>query len=136
MTARKIPHILLVFACLALIAGGCRSVSVPPSVTGRAIYMLNLALPADAIVEFKLVQTTADGEILSVVSEQSITNARRAPIAFDLPYSRSEIKSKEHYGVTCEIRSGERVLFRTARPFPVLTHGSSKQVEILLERVL
>jgi uncharacterized lipoprotein YbaY len=97
--------------------------------------MLNFTLPADAIVEFKLVKTTAAGEIVSVVSEQSIPNVRRAPIAFELPYSRSEIRSKDHYGVICEIRSGERVLFRTARPFPVLTKGSGKQVEILLERV-
>jgi uncharacterized lipoprotein YbaY len=135
MTARKIPHLLLVFACLALIAGGCRSVSVPPSVTGRAIYMLNMTLPADAIVEFKLVKITASGEVLSVVSEQSIPNVRRAPIAFDLPYRRSEINSKERYGVICEVRTTDSVIFRTARPFPVLTHGSGKQVEILLERV-
>lgn len=135
MTDRKIPHVLLLFTCLALLAGGCRSVSVPPAVTGRAIYMLNVTLPADAIVKFQLVKMTVSGEVLSVVAEQSLPNVRRAPIPFDLPYRPSEIESKAYYGVTCEIRTGDRVLFRTARPFPVLTHGAGKQVEVLLEQV-
>lgn len=122
-------------AALGLTAAGCHSVSVPPGVTGTAIYMLNITLPADAIVDLKLVEMTRGGEVTGTVSEQTLPNIRRAPIAFNLPYRPSEIRSKDYYGVTCEIRSGDKVLFRTARPFPVLTHGSSKHVEVLLETV-
>lgn len=135
MNDRKIPLLPLLFACIAFFAGGCGSVSAPPSVTGRAIYMLNVTLPADSIVKFQLVKTTTAGEVLEVVSEQALPNVRRAPISFDLPYRSSEIKSRSFYGVTCEIRAGEKLLFHTARPFPVLTHGAGKQVEVLLEQV-
>lgn len=135
MTDRKFPLLALLLVCLAFFAGGCRSVSVPPAVTGRAIYMLNVTLPADAIVKFQLVKMTVSGEVLEVVGEQLVPNVRRPPIAFHLPYSPSEIRSRDFYGVICEIRAGDRVLFRTARPFPVLTHGAGRQVEVLLVHV-
>jgi len=130
---RRLPLSLLVLAGLALLPTGCRSVSVPPGVRGTGIYMLNVPLPADAIVEFRLVETTANGEVIGIVSEQTLRNIRRPPIAFDLPYRPSEIKSKANYAVTCEIKSNDTILFRTPQPFPVLTHGNGKTVEVLLE---
>jgi putative lipoprotein len=135
MTDRKFPLLPLLLICIAFLAGGCRSVSVPPAVTGRAIYTLNVTLPADAIVKFQLVTMTVSGEVLGVVGEQLVPNVRRPPIEFHLPYRPSEIRSRDYYGVTCEIRTGDRVVFRSARPFPVLTHGAGKHVEVLLEQV-
>jgi uncharacterized lipoprotein YbaY len=135
MIDRKFPLLPLLLVCLAFFSGGCGSVKVPPAVTGRAIYMLNVTLPSDAIVKFQLVKMTVSGEVLEVVGEQQLPNVRRAPIPFHLPYSPSEIRSKDYYGVTCEVRTGDRMVFRTARPFPVLTHGAGKQVEVLLEQV-
>lgn len=132
---RRLTLSILAFAVAGLLAGGCRSVSVPPAVTGVAIYMLNVQLPADAVVEFKLATITQGGEVTGIVSEQTMRNIRRAPIEFSLPYRPSEIDSRTRYGVTCVITSGERVLFRTARPFPALTHGAGKRVEVLLETI-
>lgn len=132
---RRTAFTLLLLAISFVLAGGCRSVSVPPAVTGVAIYMLNVPLPADAVVEMKLVTMTPGGEVTGIVSEQTLRNIRRAPIEFTLPYRPSEIDSKQRYGVTCVITSGERVLFRTARPFPALNHGASKRVEVLLETI-
>jgi len=132
---RRLTLPFLVLTIAGLLAGGCRSVSVPPAVTGAAIYMLNVPLPADAIVEMKLVTMTQAGEVTGIVSGQTLRNIRRAPIEFSIPYRPSEIDSKMKYGVTCEITSGERVLFRTARPFPALTHGAGKRIEVLLESI-
>jgi len=135
MTDRKFPLLPLLLVCIAFFSGGCGSVSAPPAVTGRAIYMLNVTLPSDAVVKFQLVKMTMSGEVLEVIGEQLVPNVRRPPIQFHLPYSPSEIRSRDYYGVTCEVRAGQRVVFRTARPFPVLTHGAGKQVEVLLEQV-
>lgn len=131
MKSRRILPLALI-AVVALMSG-CRSIDIPPSVTGVGIYLLNVPLPADAVARFQLVESTPTGEILAIVSEQTVVDARRAPIAFDLPYRKSDIRSRAHYGVTCEITSGGRVLFRSPRPFPVLTQGGSSRVEVLLE---
>ena len=123
----------LVFANLVALISGCRTVEVSPSVTGIGIYMLNVPLPADAIVEFKLVETNSEGAITGTISEQIVRNARRAPVDFDLPYSKKDIRSKAHYAVTCEIRSQGAVIYRAPRPFPVLTQGNPTRAEVLLE---
>jgi uncharacterized lipoprotein YbaY len=131
---RRITFSLMFLAALGLALTGCRSsVKLPPGVRGTAIYMRTYTLPPDAVVEFKLVEMTPEGVVTGVVSEQTVRTARRAPIDFDIPYRPSEIRSRTYYGVTCEIRAGDKLLFRTVRPFPVLTHGGSKHIEVLLE---
>ena len=70
-----------------------------------------------------------------VIDTVELRNIRRAPIPFEIPYSPSEIKRRNYYAITCEISSGDRVIFRSPRAFQVLTHGNPTNVEVLLEQV-
>ena len=135
MTIRKLANTLILLTGVCLLATACHFTRKPPAITGTGIYLLNVPLPADAVVTFKFVQTSSTGEVTNVIDTLELRNIRRAPIPFEIPYSRSEIKRRNYYAITCEIRSGNKVLFRSPRPFAVLTHGGPSNVEVLLEQV-
>jgi uncharacterized lipoprotein YbaY len=106
-----------------------------PAVTGTVVYITNVQLPADAVIELKLVEINRDGQTVRVVTEDTLLRPRKIPLEYSLPYNKRDINTRAHYGVDGKIRAGGRVILATPRPTPVLTHGNPRQAEVVLEPV-
>ncbi len=104
----------------------------------RAIvtYRERIALPADAIVELQLSDVTGPGEPRPVVAHVIIpTDGRQVPIPAELRYDRGNVLPDREYALRATILSGERTMFTTSMPYPVITNGNPTLVEMTLERV-
>lgn len=104
--------------------------------TGTVTYRERMALPADAVVDVRLIDATHQDAAAPVIAQKSFkSDGRQVPISFELAYDASKIQADHTYLVRAGIRSGEQLLFATADALPVITSGKPRRVELVLERV-
>lgn len=104
------------------------------AITGNVRCPEGTALPADAVVHVRLEVAAAPERPAFRVAEIVVPVAGKpVPIAFELPYEAAGIRPEKRYLVRASIRSGEKLLFASRAPYPVITHGSPSRVEILVE---
>ena len=67
------------------------------------------------------------------ISEETFTDAAQLPLAFELPYTSSEIDERMTYAVSAAIRDIEgKLLYRSDSVHAVLTRGSGNAIDIEL----
>jgi uncharacterized lipoprotein YbaY len=137
---RSAPHriaSLIWFAMpflLAACSGGNDSADrASGEVTGTHVAGDQIALPADATVQLKLVEIDPDAQQPKVVAEQFLTHPGTFPIEFKIPYVPAVIDDDRDYGVEISIMSGKQLLFTSSAAAPVITHGHPEEVEIAVE---
>jgi uncharacterized lipoprotein YbaY len=127
------PCALLLVVALA---SSCADLLGPPVVYGTATYRERTALPANARLEvtmFKLARGEGSSETIATVA---VDDPGNPPIRFALAYDPARIVEGARYAAEATIRAGDRVLFRTAAPVPVLTQEFPKTtINIVLEKV-
>lgn len=104
----------------------------------RAIvtYRERIALPADAIIELRLSDVTDRGSPRPVVAQVVIpTDGRQVPIPAELRYDSGNVRPDREYALHATILSGDRSMFTTSTPYPVITLGNPALVEMTLDRV-
>lgn len=135
---------LFVLAPAALSLFGCTTAGTPPAepaeaeavLTGTVSYRARVALPADAVVELWLTDTSPLILAQAILAETTIaTEGRQVPIAFELPYDPARIQADHTYGLRAAIRSGSEMLFASEKPTPVITQGNPTHVELWLAPV-
>ncbi len=106
-------------------------------VTGTVTYLQRSALPADAIVLVRLQDVSfQDVQPARIIAEQKIPTAgQQVPIPFRLPYAEADIDPAHSYAVLAMISAGDKMLFVSTAPYPVITNGAPKHVQILVQPV-
>jgi putative lipoprotein len=61
------------------------------------------------------------------------TQGKQVPIPFELSYEASAIRPQQRYFVRATISAGDKALFVTRTPYPVITKGAPTKLEILVE---
>jgi putative lipoprotein len=123
---------------VALSLAGCATnpFSQENVVQGTLTYREHVALPADAIVEVKLSDTSQEDATGSFLAATTIrAEGRQVPIPFELPYDSSKIDRDRTYVVRASIRSGAETIFTTTAIHPVITKGHSKKADLVLVKV-
>jgi putative lipoprotein len=106
-------------------------------VTGSIAYRERMALPADAVIDVLLVDTSVADIAAQTVAESMINaEGRQVPVSFTLSYDPALIVPAHRYSVRATIRSGDGMLmFSTTQAYPVLTHGAPSKVSLVLHTV-
>lgn len=136
MTSRRRTLTLLIAAavCAARIAQAAED-TASPKITGTVVYRERIALPPDAVVHVRLEAAGPPELPPKRIAEITVPTAgRQVPIAFELPYSASAVDPKKRHFVRATITSGDRTLFASRTPYPVLTKGAPSKVEILVQQ--
>lgn len=86
------------------------SQTVPHEVRGSVAYREKMALPPDAVLSVHVDRFSKDGQV-SLSSLQIRLSGKQVPITFALSWMPGPVGKGDRYGVRCEIRSGDSVLF-------------------------
>jgi putative lipoprotein len=111
-------------AAVVLLLAGCAATTGSDGLAvlqGSVAYRERIALPADAIIEVRLLDRAQDAAQPDIAATRIETAGRQVPIPFELRYDPRWIKPGRHYGVLATIRNvAGRVLFSSdaAQPLP------------------
>lgn len=102
-------------------------------IDGTITYREYYSLPRDAVATVELRETLRAGAPAVTIARRTVTGISTIPIPFSLDFDPSLIDNRRSYAINATITSGNRTLFTTRQPVPVLTAGSSKNVALLVE---
>lgn len=106
-----------------------------PGIGGTVIYLTNAKLPESSTVEVRLIRLDRDGNVDRVVASETFPKPQSMPMEFWLPYQPGLIETRQAYAMDAKIVLGERTLFTSPRPVPVLTRGNPTSAEIVVAPV-
>lgn len=135
------PLLAAIVLASGLFLVGCSHADKPkrpsgPGVGGTVMYITNVQLPPEAVFTIKLVELTREGTADQVVTEENYARPVAMPLEFFLRLpSSTGIDKRKAYGLEAKIVAGDRVLFATSRPVPVLTRGNPENAEVVVEPV-
>jgi putative lipoprotein len=139
MTTRRV----LTGALLGLLAAGAARAAArtqddgaaQPRIAGTVTYRERIALPPNATVLVRLDDVSQPEASPRRVAETTVATAgRQVPIAFELPYRAEDIVPSRRYVVRARILAGDKTLFSTKTPYPVITRGAPTKLEILVQQ--
>lgn len=104
--------------------------TVTEAVAGTISYSGSAVLAETAIVEAELVDVSAVDGPSEVISLQRLRNPGPFPVHFRLEYPPGRIDPTHRYTVQVRILQGEQVVFATDTPYPVITQGNPRVVDI------
>lgn len=111
------------------------SAVVQPKITGTVTYRERIAIPPDASILVRLEDVTQPEGSPRRIAEATVAAAgRQVPIAFELPYRATDIVANRRYVVRARIMAGDKTLFSTKTPYPVITRGAPTKLEILVQQ--
>ncbi len=108
------------------------------TITGTVAYRQRIALPPDAVVHVRLEDVSRADAPSTLISEVRVpTGGKQVPIPFTLDYDLAKIEDSHTYHLRASILAGTEgaMLFTTTRAYPVLTRGSGREAQIMLDQV-
>lgn len=127
---------VLTFAAAAPPAGTPAPGATSATLTGTVAYRERIALPAGAVVNVQLTDTSRADAPATLVGEQTITTTgEQVPIPFAIAYDPTAIIASHTYTVRATISVGGTVTFRTTSASMVLTNGNPTRVDLVLTMV-
>jgi len=129
--------LLLTAITLLLLPSFSQAQADNAQLTGSVAYRERITLPADAVIDVQLIDASVADIAAQTVAEGLINaEGRQVPVPFTLTYDPAKIVPGNRYSVRATIRSGDGMLmFSTTQTYPVLTHGASSKVNLLLHTV-
>jgi putative lipoprotein len=137
-TKMRVLAIVMLSIVLVLLGCGASSPSATQSaaVTGTVTYREKIALPADAVINIKLIDASrADAPAVTISEQNIITGGKQVPFPFELKYDPSRIDTRMSYSVRAVITQDGRLLFTTDTTYRVITGGNPVSVELVLKKV-
>lgn len=123
----------------AVFARGCQPGVVDETRTldGTITYRTRQALPANAVVELRLLDTSrADAAAQPLARRVLVTRGEQVPLPFTLTYAPAAIAAGRRYQLQVTITIDGRVRFRTTTAHPVLADGvQTTPVAVVVEPV-
>lgn len=121
--------------CALLLAAVTPAAVTGASITGSATYRERITLPADAVFEATVEDTSRADAPAEVVGRVSFMPAGQVPIRFEIPYRESAIQPDHRYSVRARITEGGRLLYTSTQIHPVLTRGAGNRIDrMMLQR--
>jgi putative lipoprotein len=125
-------------ASLSIAASACGVVPIDTSfdsLTGSIVQGDQAPLTPGSVVIVRLEDLSRRDGRVDVLAEQRIEQPVRLPINFRLKYDGGEIDPEHRYVVTASIYAGSQVIYATDIPQNVITDGTSRRVNLVLERI-
>lgn len=108
-----------------------------PALTGTATYRERSALPDKAVFEATIRDVTGSNgtaQPAELIGRTRIEPVQGIPIRFAIPYDPVLVKPGHRYTLQARIAVGDRLIFATLDPVPVLSDGRADPVAIVLAR--
>ncbi|MBX9603736.1 MAG: YbaY family lipoprotein [Bryobacteraceae bacterium] len=134
---RVITGLALVVAILAGCARTVKMESPAPKlihVSGSVSYRERMALPPNALVDVRLVDTSAEGGPAEIARDVIEAAGKQPPYAYSLSYHPREIVAEHNYVVQAQIAVEGRVWFQSQTPAPVITKNNPITADLVLAR--
>ena len=135
---KKISYLALL-VCLVLLAACAPETYIDrPAVFGTIVTQEGYTLPADALIQVQLQDTSLQDNPAAVMGEMIFTaDGQQPPIPFEVPYNEHEIDPSHTYEIRVRITGPDgALLFTNTSAYPVLTNGAPHfDVEVLVEKV-
>ncbi len=109
---------------------GCTSAPASSTVSGTITYRQRMALPPNAVLEVRLLDSASPEQPLNRIIQNPTT---QVPIPFALTYASAQINPDHTYEISAEIRQDAQVIFSTSSHYPVITQGNPTHVQVVLE---
>ena len=111
--------------------------AVTGTVTGTVNYRHRMALPADAVVDVSLQDTTLADAPARIVGQTTIaTRGAQVPIPFRIAYDPAGIDPSHRYTLRATIAVDGKLLFTSPTVYPVLTGGAGNEAAIEVYMIL
>ena len=102
-------------------------------VTGTITYRQRIALSPNAVIEIKLLDISRADAPSVTIAEQTLRPAgKQVPIAFELQYESARIDTRHSYAIQVRIFESGKLRFINSQPYPVITAGHPKTVEVVV----
>jgi uncharacterized lipoprotein YbaY/heat shock protein HslJ len=110
------------------------AVSSAQTVTGTAIYLERIALPANAVFEAVLEEVSRADAAATILDSARQENPGQPPFKFAMQYDPAKIVAGRSYSVRARVTVDGKLMFSSDRSYPVLTQGKGKEVVIIMRR--
>ena len=131
------PLLLAIFVVALGIDSVWSQGTAPGAVVGTVTYRQRVALPADAVVEVRLQDTSRADAAARTIGQTSIpTHGAQVPIPFRIDYDPAGIDPSHSYSVRATINVGGKLLFSSTTMYPVLTRGAGNEASIEVYMIL
>ena len=130
--------LLLAFLVMALGNDAAMAQGASPGVvSGTVTYRHRIRLPADAVVEVRLQDTSRPDAAARIVGQVTIPTAgAQVPIPFRITYNPAAIDPTHSYSVRATITADGKLLFTSTTMYPVLTRGAGSEATIEVYMIL
>lgn len=109
-----------IFWLLTLTLAAAPALAEALTLSGQVTYRERIALPADAILRVRLVDSAAATAMPArVEAEAPIAAGGQVPLTFTLTFDDSMVEDGRQYALMAEIVSGGAIWFRTVEPYAV-----------------
>ena len=119
----------------AIVVGLIANAAMAQSIQGTATYRERMALPPSAVFEATLEDVSRVDAPAETIARTRVESPGNPPIKFAIAYNPDKILTDRRYVVRARILLDDKILFTTDTAAPVLTHGGSTGVSIMLRRV-
>lgn len=106
-----------------------------PSVKGTVTYRQRIALPPNAVVRVRLLDTARQDAAAVAIGEKLITNPGQVPIPFEISYNSGDINPSHTYTLEALIFVDNQIRFKHTQAYPVITQGKPNTVEVVVQPV-
>ena len=105
------------------------------SVSGTIAYRERVALPPNAAIEVKVQDVSLQDAAAKTIAETVFSpEGKQVPLPFQLSYNPADINQAHSYQVRANISVNGKLMFTSTTAYPVITHGASSQVAIMLQQ--
>src|SRR5688572_3649471 len=134
MTHHTYGPVAAVFLSVGLLTGGCMSNAAPSeaTLTGTATYRERIALPPGAVFEATLEDVSRADAPAEVLGRTRMESPGNPPFKFSIAYYAARIDPAHRYTVRAKVTHEDRLMFTTDTPYPVLSAGQPKHVDMLM----
>jgi putative lipoprotein len=124
--ALAVPAAIMLSSCATNVAGRSTRVSYNNGVkvAGVVTYRERIALPENASVRVRLLDTTSETAPPVTLAEQTITKPGQVPIPFIIVIDPAKVDQNHTYAVEAEIAVGNRAVWVTTARQSAITRGS------------
>jgi putative lipoprotein len=117
---------------LVLAAAATPAAAGPVTLTGEITYRERMALPPNAQLRVRLIDTTRPGAPPAVEAAGAIASHGRVPLTFTLNFDDGVIDPEHDYALLVEISAAGELWFTNAEPYPIEPLTASVPGPILL----
>lgn len=106
------------------------------SVSGAITFREDGELPADAVINVMIEDSSLADAPAKVIGEQTITDPEPGPVPFEVCYDPEDIDERFTYGMRVRIEDSDgNLLWINDTHTPVITNGETEAVEVEVTKV-